>query len=143
VKWDKDEVNYVRLTVFTAVTLLIMFFWVKSRVHWLVEANVSQKRPASIFRAEVMLQSCIHLQGRRSITSALKMEATLFFPKRCLLPTSSHGDFNIKEHHYKFLTCFILIFHSHFPVFITLFVSLFYYLAIHLLTHIFTLFPSF
>jgi hypothetical protein len=32
--------------------LMMMFFWVKRSVDWLVEANVSEKRTVSIFRVE-------------------------------------------------------------------------------------------
>jgi hypothetical protein len=39
----------MRCKIFTAVTILIMFFW---RLDWLVEAKVSEKRAVCIFRAE-------------------------------------------------------------------------------------------
>jgi hypothetical protein len=45
----------MRFEVFTAVTIMITFFWVWASCGWLVEANVSPKRTVSIFRAEVTM----------------------------------------------------------------------------------------
>jgi hypothetical protein len=69
-------VDNVRFKVFMTMTILMMFFWVKTPYHWLAEANISEKHDVSIFRAEVFCWDWRHRQHAS--------------PKCWLLPTSSH-----------------------------------------------------
>jgi hypothetical protein len=50
---EKREVSNVRPKIFTAVTILTMFFLVKSPCDLLVKANVSENTAVSIFSPEV------------------------------------------------------------------------------------------
>jgi hypothetical protein len=76
-------------------------------VDWLVEASVSEKRAASIFRAEAISSLITHLIICNEITSALKMEAARF--SETLASTKkSIRLFNPKEHNQNSscLVCF-------------------------------------
>jgi hypothetical protein len=53
----------VRFKVFTAVIILLLFFWVVSQVDWLVQAYILDKCAVSVFRAGVcvFILSVIHV----------------------------------------------------------------------------------
>jgi hypothetical protein len=52
----------VRFDVFTAVTIRVMFFWLRRHVDWLVEANVSEKLALMVL--DVLLVKAVSIFSR-------------------------------------------------------------------------------